>query len=413
LWGIVNAHNGAFASLAHPQSGDYTNLETGSYSAAADNAISGCAMRSGSAFSTTTDYSDAPATLYETYYRTILGKGYHVGPSIDHDNHNTTFGRTLPGRTVVLANSLTKADILSALRASRYYASDDWNVQVDYNINGLYMGAVSDITANPTITGTITDPDNESVSKIQLYYGVPGSNNQATILTTVNNSNTITYTHSITVGNTYYYFLKITQQDGDIIWTAPIWVHKINAPLALELTDFTLTPAKTSIGLEWKGLVTGDGLFVVERSVDGIRYEIIGEVPGPQSTETQTFRFDDKQPVRGLAFYRLHFLGTYDGTDSYSAILSAVWDHPDLTITVGPNPVLEDIYLRYNSETDDSQYWYFLYDEDGREIIRQAIAISKGDNELSIDAHALPAGLYYLILGKPGVRVLETKFVKM
>jgi hypothetical protein len=413
LWSLINNRPYAFASLAHPQIGDFTNLDGTAYNTASDNAISGTAIRSGSAFSTTTDYSDAPATLYESYFEKLLSKGYHLGPSIDHDNHNTTFGRTLPGRTVVLANTLTKTDILDALKASRYYASDDWNIQVNYTLNGLYMGTTSNITANPTISVTITDPDGEPTSKIQLYYGVPGSNSLPTILTTANNTNTLTYTHSIAVGSNYYYYLKITQVDGDLVWTAPIWIHKLAAPLALELTDFTATPSKTSISLQWKAESTSDGFFTVEHSSDGLRYDAIGEVKAAPSTDVLTFGFDDLNPARGLTFYRLHFIGT-DGTDAYSPIISALWDNPDLVLTsLRPNPVSDQLSVDFESMTEETDYWYFLYNEDGREIRRNAITVSKGANSLILEAQNLQAGLYYLILGKPGKRILETRFTKI
>ena len=99
LFAKINARPAALLSLAHPQTGDFDDIEGVAYASASDQAVSGVSVRSGYAFSTTQDYSDNPATLYETYFKTLLSKGYHLAPSIDHDNHNTTFGRTLPGRT--------------------------------------------------------------------------------------------------------------------------------------------------------------------------------------------------------------------------------------------------------------------------------------------------------------------------
>ena len=54
----------------------------------------------------------------------------------------------------------------------------------------------------------------------------------------------------------------------------------------------------------------------------------------------------------------------------------------------------------------------FLYDQDGREIERRPLDTVRGANTLTLDASQRPAGLYYLILGVPGKRMLETQWIK-
>ena len=411
LFSIVNAHPGAFCSLAHPNTGDYSNLDGTAYSTASDNVISGACVRNGSAFSTTTNYSDAPATSYEAYFKKLLSKGYHLAPSIDHDNHYTTFGRTLQGRTVVLANALTKADVMDALKNMRYYASDDWNVQVNYTINALYMGSVSNITANPTISVSVTDPDGENVSQIAVYYGVPGSGNLPTTLTTANNTNTLTYTHSISVGSTYYYYLRIQQNDGHLIWTAPIWVTKTSAPQPLELLSLQAVPLQDRVRVEWTANMSKNGSIEVERSTDGAGFKALGTVACQASGQPQSFAFDDLYPIEGLAFYRLLEVDD-DGNKTYSPITSASWQNPDLQLlSSGPNPVSDHFSLTFEAKKE-GDYWYFIYDSDGREVLRKAFETQQGENMLTLNTSNLPCGLYYFILGKPGQRMIEMQWVK-
>ncbi|HNP53684.1 MAG TPA: hypothetical protein PKK69_03685, partial [Ferruginibacter sp.] len=134
FWQIVNSYPYGFCTLAHPQTGDYNDLfGTALYDVSADSAIAGVAIRSGSAFSNTTDYSDPAPTSYETVYKKMLAKGYQVGPTCDQDNHYSTYGRTSRIRTVVLAQSLHRDSILAAYKALRFYASEDWDTQVDFN----------------------------------------------------------------------------------------------------------------------------------------------------------------------------------------------------------------------------------------------------------------------------------------
>lgn len=226
LWKKVNERPNAFAYLAHPAVADYTGLFANPATTVADNAIVGMAARSGPAFSTNNTYSDPTTNNYINRYNDALKRGYHVGVGLDHDTHNSVFGRQTAGRLVVMAPSLTRDDILKAFRKMRFYSSDDWNTKVTFNVNNQVMGSTVTQPGSPTIAVTVQDDDNENVTSIAVYYGVPGSGTAPTVLTTVNNTTTLNYTHAI--GNTasYYYYLKITQQDGDIIWTSPIWYKR-------------------------------------------------------------------------------------------------------------------------------------------------------------------------------------------
>ena len=413
LFEIVNSRPDAFATLAHPQSGDYDDLDGSAYQYTADIAIAGTAIRSGYATSTTTDYSDNAAPLYENYFKKLLSRGYHLGPTIDHDNHNTTFGRTQKGRTVVLAESLAKTQILDALKASRYYASDDWNVEVNFTMNGLYMGSVAEITNNPTISASITDPDNENISKIELFYGIPGSNIFPTALATVYNTSTLNYTHNINVGSTYYYYLKITQSDDDLIWTAPIWVERIFGSTTAELIDLQLTPEEDFIKVSWDAVVEGTGTFGVERSVNGVDFETLTVIPATGQNEAQAFSFNDQNPVSGTGFYRIRWRRN-DGNILLSPIVS-VYFHtfPIKLVSLSPNPARHYITAAIDSKMDDMNLWYFLYNVHGIEVERRQFSVLQGANQLEIDLNGQPAGRYFLVLGRPGERMVETGFSKV
>lgn len=412
LYSLINARPNAFASLAHPQTGDYSNLDGTAYNSTADNAISGMSVRSGFAMSTTTNYTDNPATLYESYFKTLLSKGYHLGPSIDHDNHYTTFGRTLPGRTVVLAGSLTKANVLSALKASRYYASDDWNIQVNFTINGFFMGSSNETTSNSTITATITDPDNENISKIEVFYGVPGSNNLPTVLTTVTNTATLNYTHNTNVGNTFYYYLKITQADGDLVWTAPVWITRIFGAAPLELTDYQVNAVENQVNISWEAVVDGKGVFVVERSVDGLHFESLTEIAAAGERVTLPFAYTDNDPYSGTSFYRIRWQ-EHDGATVLSPIRSVYLFRLPIKLTaLSPNPAHDKITAGIDAQSDDPDLIWLLYNADGREVTRGAFGVAKGTNLLEININDMPGGRYFLVLGKPGARMVETGFIK-
>jgi hypothetical protein len=58
-------------------------------------------------------------------------------------------------------------------------------------------------------------------------YGVPGSKVLSTVLTSVSNTGGLSFSHSAKKGEVYYYYVEITQNDGDKIYTAPIWVRRL------------------------------------------------------------------------------------------------------------------------------------------------------------------------------------------
>jgi Secretion system C-terminal sorting domain len=415
LYTIINNRPGSWASLAHPSSGDYTGLFSSQpYSSTADDAIAGCAVRSGSAFSTTENYMDAPATDYETEYNQVLAKGYHVAPFIDHDNHNTTFGRTVKGRTVVLAQSNTPANILAGVKARRVYATDDWNEKIDFTLNGLIMGSVGFVSGNPSITINITDADNEVPSKIELFYGVPESNVNATLLTSSTNSNILNYTHVSALNTTFYYYVKVTQPDGDLLWTAPIWATKTSNTLPIELVDFKaeLQEKSKSVAVTWRAEQTGAAEYEVERSADGKTYETIGKVKGETKGGAYDYAFMDSKPVEGYSYYRLRQIDE-DGTFKFSKIVSIYFKPKYLILkNISPNPTPDVVNVLFDSEKETNEYAYFIYDEEGRAILYKKINVTEGENNIKIDVSKLPNGLYFLNIGKRDDRIIQTRFVK-
>jgi hypothetical protein len=218
---INNYGNNAFATLAHPNNTDYSGIMT-TYNAAADDAIVGTAVESGPAFSTNTTYTDPPTSMaYLSYYRNMLARGFHLGPTMDHDNHNITHGHTSNIRTVVLVPSLSENNILEAMRLMRFYASEDCSAQVTFKVNNNTMGSILTSSGVPTITVTTTTSN--PVTSLKIYSGVPGSGTAAAILTS-STTGTINFTHTaLTNLSTRYYYIDITESDGTRIVTSPIW----------------------------------------------------------------------------------------------------------------------------------------------------------------------------------------------
>ncbi len=415
LWNIVNSIPNAFCTMAHPQLNDYGNILDGAaFNTSADSCIVGTAIRSGSAFSTTTDYTDFPALSYETEYKKALSKGYHVSPSIDHDNHYTTFGRTNKTRTVVLSNALNRDSIIDAYKHRRFYASDDWNAQVNYQLNGNYMGSIINTTSNSNINIVVTDADvAETVSSIAVYYGIPGSGLFPTILTSNTLSNSLNYTHVTADNSTYYYYAKIIQSDGDIIWTAPIWIYRTPIILPYRIVSFTAQTINDNIALDWK--LTHNELIdeiTLEHSKNGTTFETIFTTSAECcDTLEKNYSYTDVNPTDGIHFYRLK-LKDIEGKIQYSSTQSAIIEGKKQLYNLYPNPASNQLNLAYQANTE-TRAIVKIYNADGREILFQNCQLYTGENKLMIDITSLAKGIYYIVLQKQDVRLVDTQFIKL
>ena len=223
LYTIMTNYPNAFATLAHPKTAHFNNLKTSAYSLLADKAITGVAIANGPHTSTKTNYSLKPEFDYYGYYTQLLSLGYTIGPTIDHDTHNTTFGRHTAARTVVLAKKLARDDIMDAYRSNRFYASHDWNAQVDFTINDQPLGSYIKNTDSISFKINIEDPDAaDKIKKITIMYGKPGSGIKPTVFGSSQTSK-LNLSHVLKLGEAYYYYALIEQIDGDKIVTSPIW----------------------------------------------------------------------------------------------------------------------------------------------------------------------------------------------
>lgn len=413
-WQILKNYSNAFTTLAHPDQNDFTGLidTANSFDKNADSMVVGLAIRSGGAFSETNDYSDNPPSLNQTEYFRALSKGYHLAPTCDHDNHFTNFGRTNKTRTVVLSQVLTRDSIIAAVKARRFYATDDWNTEVNFSVNGNVMGSTINTTNNSTIDVIVNDLDaNDNVRRIDIYYGIPGSNILPTILTSITFSNTLNFTHTTIPNDRFYYFARITQIDGDLIYTAPVWINRDLSSVPVLFSDLDIKTVQTTNTLSWQfplGMQTKE--FIIEQSFNGINFTGIGKVE--YSNEKVQYEFVDNSPMNGINFYRIVQLDK-EGNASYSTIVTAYINKPIVTIVkLHPNPVYTQLNLSLLSDKKE-EIRIRIYNQEGREMDNQTIILNAGENKYTTDVSKLVRGIYILVVSKTNQKITETQFIKL
>ncbi|MFZ6759886.1 Ig-like domain-containing protein [Undibacterium sp. Ji50W] len=196
------------------------------YTADGDQAMVACEILNSSAFSTNTTETETSRSTYEGACNKALEAGYHVAFTTDQDNHCANWGASYTNRNGVLlptGAALNTANFLDALKARRVFATMDKTSQIVLTANGHLMGERFTNSGALTLVSNFASTSGRTVSTVAIYEGVPGRNGTVTQL-----SSTATTTTTPTVGE-HFYYAKITQDDGKILWSAPVWVTQSNS----------------------------------------------------------------------------------------------------------------------------------------------------------------------------------------
>ena len=193
---------------------------------------------------------------YEQYIM-ALDKGWHVAPTNNQDNHKGRWGNANDARDVVLTDDFTEDGIYEAIRNRRMYATEDKNLELDYTVNGNMMGSIIDVPEKLSFEVSFNDPDRtDSIAKVELV-----ANSGKVAYTWDNAADLAKGSVSVTLDPEYtYYFVRVTEGDGDLAVTAPVWVgeslklgiSKAECGTSTPVTDEELTITTTFFNSEAK-----------------------------------------------------------------------------------------------------------------------------------------------------------------
>ncbi len=210
---------------------------------------------------------------YEQYIM-ALDKGWHVAPTNNQDNHKGRWGNANDARDVILTDDFSESGIYAALRARRMYATEDKNLELDYTLNGNMMGSIIDVPEKLNFEISFNDPDRtDSIAKVELVV------NSGKVAYTWDSAADLTKgSVSVELAPEYtYYFVRVTEGDGDLAVTAPVWVgeslklgiSKAECGTSTPVTDEELTITTTFFNSEAK-----------PATIKSITYAIGGETIG-------------------------------------------------------------------------------------------------------------------------------------
>jgi hypothetical protein len=237
-----------------------------------------------SAFSTNTTETETGRSTYTGAFNILLERGYHVAPTTDQDNHCANWGLSFRNRTGVLlptGAAYTVANFLDALKARRVFATEDKTAQVVLTGNGQVMGQSINNSGTLALAANYYSAGGGSAARVQFFEGVPGRNGTVTQLYEGSGS----YAFTPAQGQHFYYVL-VTEADGDRLWSAPLWVTQGAA------TGDTTPPTVSASESGSSGTITLSATAADNVGVTNVEFLVDGVLKGSDAAAPYALTLD-------------------------------------------------------------------------------------------------------------------------
>jgi hypothetical protein len=170
------------------------------------------------------------------------------------------------------------------------------------------------------------------------------------------------------------------------------------APLPITLLTFNAVWAneRQSVALvNWSTASEQENdFFVIERSADGQNWQTLGQIQGAgNSIHTINYQFKDESPVLGVAYYRLRQVD-FDGTASYTHIVSLKREIDGAAIAVYPNPANNQFQIAFEGFKSETANINIL-DNSGRVVLALNNNVLNNPSQI-INTSNFQSGVYYI-----------------
>jgi hypothetical protein len=164
--------------------------------------------------------------------------------------------------------------------------------------------------------------------------------------------------------------------------------------LPVEITAFNVKANTSENVLSWEtASETNNDFFTVERSYDGLEFETVDFITGAgNSSDSRLYSYNDKNFSRNSewVYYRLKQTD-FDGTFSYSNIISVEIADKMNTVNIFPNPAADFVNVSAEIGTDTEIQ---ILNAFGQTVVRQQM---KNQTE-TLNLKELSAGLYTIVI---------------
>jgi hypothetical protein len=245
-----------------------------------------------SAFSNNTTETETSRSSYESTFKKLLERGFHVAPVSNQDNHCANWGRAYTNRTGILipaGTAISQASFVEAMRARRVFATMDKNSQLIFSANGKLMGQRFDNSGALNFNVGFANSAGRTAATVEILEGVPGRNGTVTTLATSG-----TFSTTPAVGQ-HFYYAKVTQDDGKVLWSAPLWVNQTSGGGGVDTTAPTATASVSGN----QGSITLAATASDNVGVTKVEFSIDGVLKATDTTAPYSTAFDSRTLANG------------------------------------------------------------------------------------------------------------------
>ncbi len=116
---------------------------------------------------------------------------------------------------------MSKRTLLAALRARHCYSTGDRNCRLSFTAAGGVMGDIlTEAVSDVPMEVVVDDPDEaDAIQKIELF-----EDGKVVETAPAAGAKHVWKVQRKPAAGKHYYFVKLTQADGNMAWSAPIWV---------------------------------------------------------------------------------------------------------------------------------------------------------------------------------------------
>jgi Bacterial Ig domain len=260
------------------------------YHADGDEVMVAAEILNTSAFSSNTSETETSRSTYEGAFNKLLERGFHIAPASNQDNHCANWGASYTNRTGVLlpnGTALNEASFVAALKARRVFATMDKNSQLILTANGRVMGERFNNSGSLNLVANFANSAGRSAAQVRIYEGVPGRNGTVTQLSA---SASATVTPST---GAHFYYAKVTQDDGKILWSAPIWVSQGAGG------GDTTPPSVSAAASGSSGTINFSATATDNVGVARVEFHVDGSLRGSDSSSPYALAFDSTTLANG------------------------------------------------------------------------------------------------------------------
>jgi hypothetical protein len=172
-----------------------------------------------------------------------------------------------------------------------------------------------------------------------------------------------------------------------------------NCSAPVELIQFDAKKSSYGNTIIWKtASEQNSAFFVIQRSIDGINFEDIGQVTaaGNSSSILSYSYLDNEATHTGIVYYRLKQVDI-DATPHYSDIKSIRNDELSSDVKLYPVPVKrgQNVTLDYITASDETIV-VEIFDNPGKVVSEGQFEVQEGANSIELNTASLAPGLYHL-----------------